>query len=157
MVQKRLVGNPIKNFLQVFQVGGAHQLLPGIRIFKNKIAKSKILRDKIAKLVTEIFSVFINKSNLNLTCNFLHALIGRLQEYRHKFIGIFYHFTKMQARLLIEHAIALIAHVGNDAKQVVLVFMVNLFGFFIRGGQQNLGASAHPQHFLMVVERLGHE
>ena len=57
----------------------------------------------------------------------------------------------------IFHTLAHETYVGYDAEHLVGEFLVECHGLLVVAREYHLGAPAHAQHFLMLVERLGRE
>ena len=84
-------------------------------------------------------------------------LVRRLQQDGHKGVVALDFLTEFHTGIFFLDAIARVAHIGDDPQQVAFIFFIKADGFFIRGGQHDLGPASHAKHHLVLVQSLGHE
>ena len=148
----------------------AHNLLVGLRIAEDEVAKAHVFLHEVAQVHAEHLGILVDELKAFSFGPLTVGRLGALHDKRHILVlasdGLQELETSLRIFLLLVAAHGSLmfgmgmdgkAHVADDTQAVVLVFLIELHGLIVGTGQQHLWTTTHTQCGGMTVERLGSE
>ena len=154
MVEERLGRNGKQHILQLFQVMHTRNLSHGFRVTENEVTETEILRYGLPKVDVHLFRVLVDEVGIQFAHILSVVFFRRLQDKRNKRVALPDFAQQLHAGKRILFALVRKAGVRNHPQHIVLVFLVQRPGFFIRARKHNFGTSAHAQGTLMGIQSL---
>ena len=154
MIEQRLLGQGEDIVLKVLEVLDPSHLLHRVRVAEDEVAESEIASDEVLQLHVHVLRVLVDERGSALTRQ-LHAVgLRRLHDERNVLVGLTDFRQQLEAGQVVLHPVLRESAVADDAKHVVLVFLIQFPGLLIATGEHDLWPSAHTQRLQLRVQSL---
>jgi len=143
--------------LHILQVADTHDGLEGRRVAYDEISESEVVHDGVSQVDRQLLGVLVDEYAAERPDGLGVGYLGGLDDDGQIRVALAEICAEPQAGLLVLDALAGERHVADDAEHLAAELLVQFHGFLVSTGEHHLGASAHTQHLLMLVEGLGGE
>ena len=144
-------------FLKVLERFYAENLLAAFRIADYEVAEAEIVDDGFAEVDGEFLRVLVDESATDFDDVVGVFNLGAFDDERQIGVTLTKLACEPYASLRVLDALAHEGHVAYYTEDMVTVAVVEFKRLLIIAGKHHFWTSAHAQHLLMLVERLGRE
>ena len=155
VVEQRLGGHFENGGLQFFERPHPRHRFEGRGVAEDEVAEAEVHLDGIAQIDVHLLRIFVDEVRSINRCA-VHVLrLGRLEDERQEGVACPEFGQKFHTRSRIDLSGFGIARVGDDAKHLLGVVLVEGKGLLVVARQHNLRPTAHAQGALVAVEGFG--
>ena len=130
--------------LQGIHVAGPGDLLARL-VPEDEVAEAQVLVEEVGQLGAQGGGVLVQEAGVQGGGPGLLVGIGGLQQGRQVGVALLDRLDQFDPGLAVDHPVLGVLPVGDDAEQVVLVFVRELDRLLVGGGQEHLGPHPHGQ------------
>ncbi len=155
--EERVVGDVEDMSLERLEVTQAHDFAPRAGLAYDEVAKAEVGHDGLAQVDGQFLGVFVEKYGAHGLDGGAVCRLRRLDDERQIRVALAQIAGEPQAGGGVFYPLAVKGYVAYHAQQIGAVLLVERHGLLIVAGEHHLGAAAHAQHLLVLVEGLGRE
>ncbi len=157
VIQQRLGRNVENVVLQLLEAADTHYFAARVGVADYEVAKAEVVHYGLPEIDGQLFAVFVEESAAELGHAFAVFRVARLDDDGQVGVAVAQIARQAQTRVLVLDAAALERHIADYAQYMLAVVVVEPPGLLVVARQHHLWPSAHAQHGLVGVERLGGE